>query len=103
MRRTWLSWLLPILMLFAQQGAYLHELSHYGPQGEQGSTGERKHAADRICETCLAYAQLANVAPTPDFSIPLLALTHRPADAVSYAARPGAAPCARSRGPPAFL
>ena len=103
MRRTWLSWLLSILMVLAQQGGYLHELSHYQPQTEQGSNGERKHAADRVCETCLAFAQLANVAPTTDLPIPLLALTYRLADAVSYAARPGAAPCARSRGPPAFL
>ncbi|MBV9890477.1 MAG: hypothetical protein JO090_06285 [Rhizobacter sp.] len=101
MRRTWVSWLLPLLMLFAQQGAYLHELSHYRPQTEQNSNG--KQMADRLCETCLSYAQLAGLASAPETAVALLGLRQQLADAVSYAARPGAAPCARSRGPPVFL
>ena len=103
MRRTWLSWLLPILMLLAQQGAYLHELSHYQPASEQGHGGDRKHAADKVCDTCLAYSHVADVASFSSFHAPLLALGHILIGAVTWSARPGAAPCARSRGPPTFL
>ena len=103
MRRTWLSWLLPILMLIAQQGAYLHELSHYRPATEQGQTGDKKHVADRLCDGCLAYSHLADLARFSVFQPPLLALGHSLVEAVAWSARPGTAPCARSRRPPALL
>jgi len=103
MRRTWLSWLLPILLVIAQQGAYLHELSHYRPATEQNQNDSRKHAADKLCESCLAYSHLADLARFSTFEPALLALGHSLIGVVTWSARPGAAPCARSRGPPAFL
>jgi hypothetical protein len=103
MRRAWLSWLFPLLMLFAQQGAYLHELSHYRPADEQGQQGDKKNGIDKVCETCLAFAHLADLAKPASIDLILLPLAHAAIAGVGFCARPGAAPCARSRGPPAFL
>lgn len=102
MRRSCLSWLLPFLMLLAQQGAYLHELSHYRPATEQDSK-RKEQLADKVCETCLAYSHLGAVARPADFAPPLLALAHSRPTAIPWSARPGTAPNARSRGPPALL
>jgi hypothetical protein len=101
-RRSW-TWVLSLLLLLAQHGAVLHELSHL-------SHGTATHGAmldvsDQLpdngsCPTCQAFSQVANPATA---SAVVLVLS--PADLIptldpSYAIVGAETPTPRSRGPP---
>jgi hypothetical protein len=101
MRKVWLSWLLPLLMLVAQQGAYWHELEHLRPPAEQ--TQEKKQAAEKLCTACLAFAHLADLTTARSFEPGLLSLGFAAAPSPLASESPADAPVARSRGPPLFL
>lgn len=95
--------LLTLLLLVAQQGALLHELSHYlapETQGESDKQGFAHHA----CATCLAFAQVHSAA-TADVALPTLLtnLSFAPSVTTSPAALAAELPSQRNRGPPAFL
>lgn len=95
-----LSWalLLPLFLLFAQQGELLHEYSH---DGRPVSSSQKKAPVPEHCQLCLAYAHLAGVA-RPDLAAPSLlsnlVFHFAPVVAVASAETPAAQP--RSRGPP---
>jgi len=101
MRKAFLSWVLPLLMLFAQQGAYWHELGHLRPPAEQ--TQEKKQAAEKLCSACLAFAHLADLTAPRIFQPGLLSLGFAAAPSPLSSESPADAPVARSRGPPRFL
>ena len=101
MRKLYLSWLLPLLMLVSQQGAYWHELGHLRPPAEQ--TQEKKQTAEKLCEACLAFAHLADLTETAAFEPALLSLSFGFTFPRTESALPSEAPAARSRGPPFFL
>ena len=93
--------LLPLLLLFAQQGELTHEYSHYGkpPAGSQ-----KKAPADPDhCPVCQAYAHLSGAAKT-EVQAPVLlsdlAFHYAPSFEVASADTEVAAP--RSRGPPSL-
>jgi hypothetical protein len=102
MRRLSLSWLLSLLLVFAQHGAVLHELGHLGHASHpSGATLTELQPQDNgLCSTCEAYAQVAN--PAAGGAVDL------PACPPAFTVLPGAcfqfhgadAPTARSRGPP---
>ncbi len=102
MRR--LSWalLLPLFLLFTQQGALHHAIGHVlTPPAESGKKAPDSDAGR--CEACLAYSQLAattshHVEP-PGLLVDLA--FSRPLEA-SPAGADGERPAARSRGPPAL-
>ena len=112
MRRLSISLLLPLLLLFAQQGALWHEIGHLSrgsaplaqaagvPQPQQR---EQLKSLDKLCETCLAYAQLASVAKTEVLPLNLLSFGFGFARVVAVLAICADAPALRARGPPAFL
>ncbi|MFO1271176.1 MAG: DUF2946 family protein [Rubrivivax sp.] len=92
--------LLPLLLLCVQQGAFLHELSHY-KAGETQDEGDRR-PANGPCALCLAFADVQSVA-TPAVP-PLLLLARLSFVLVPVAvviARAATPPPRRSRGPPA--
>lgn len=65
MRRLRLALALPLLVLFAQQGAALHELSHvYYSAYAVGSElrQDQQLPDDSLCPTCQAFAQVAHPA-----------------------------------------
>ena len=103
LRRLTLSVLLPLILLFSQQGALLHELSHWHlPSSNAAAASVEAASVDSdICLDCLAFAQVAGLA---QFDLPALP-TH---DGLGYhfvseAARSVAeasTPALRSRGPP---
>jgi hypothetical protein len=113
LRKHYLAFLLPVLLLLAQQGAVLHEFSHlYGnpaPAGFQSAFerasngGEQKRLPASACEKCLVYAHLAGaVSPhIPVISQPLLTFDF--AQQLAAAQRGIDIPTARSRGPPVIL
>jgi len=105
-RRLTLSFLLPLVLLLSQQGALLHEISHwhFSPPGTTSVVGEQAQAVSAdgdFCLTCLAYAQVGGLAK---FEIPVApsldSLTYHfapePVRHVAEATRPSA----RNRGPP---
>jgi len=112
--------LLPLLMLFAQQGALWHEIGHLSGGGSPlaGSAtllpdapasalpqqrSEQLKSLDKLCETCLAYAQLASVAKTDVLPLDLLSFGFGFARIVAVLAISADAPALRARGPPSFL
>ncbi len=108
-RKFHFSFLLPILLVLAQQGAILHELGHYrsaailaARQGQANSQDQDQPPGAR-CETCLLYAELAGAA-TPHF--PAFIAPHLAYDfwqQAEVAQRSTDIPLARSRGPPILL
>ncbi len=102
-RRLSIALVFPILLLLAEQGAWLHELSHAYYTGRAVHAQVRQDDGlvdDSLCLTCQAFAQVANpvgsALPVPD-APPATYLSS------SYYSRPivGAeAPTPRSRGPP---
>jgi hypothetical protein len=113
MRKLYISLLLPFLMLLVQQGAVWHELGHLGGsdtttatsfsgpqdkvQQDDGLTG------DKLCETCLAFAQLSGTAKTDVPLLSLLSVSNTKAQGVATHAITADAPAQRNRGPPTFL
>ena len=95
-----LSWtfLLPFLLLFAQQGELRHEYGHYA---QAAKTCQKAPAAIDHCPLCLAYAHLAGAASTAIAAPVLLAdlaFHFAPVFAPSSVDRQAALP--RNRGPP---
>ena len=103
LRKLCQSLLLPLLLLFAQQGALLHELSHY-PAPETQGHGNKQSSRGEACELCLAFAQVDSAAK-PDVAAPALlaglSFELAPAAAVFTIARE--LPSQRNRGPPPLL
>ncbi len=102
MRKVSVSVSLWLLLLFAQHGAVLHELSHICQAAStQVAAQAADDSTDKTCELCLGYSQLANSVThsVTDFLVQRSASqigTERP-----VAATPVDPPTPRSRGPPA--
>lgn len=115
-----------LLLITAQQGAVVHELSHYVAANSGGSTsaggltrpdelstsagvngaavrGASGVAADANCALCPAFAQVLTPAFTHSFKVPLLARADvQRSRAPQYPAIEIAVPTPRSRGPPSL-
>lgn len=104
MRKLHISIGLALLLLLAQQGAVLHEVSHICRVGT--NVQEQLHAQtalEKSCELCLAFSQVANPAGN---SVAPGQFEPSSCAARSLAARaaiPVDVPTPRSRGPPAGL
>jgi len=106
-RRSWTAFcrglVLPLLLLFAQQGALLHELSHYAGNEPQGAAHKQSPRGE-ACDLCLAFAQVDAAVAPHDAAPPLLGdLSFERATAPRLVARAADLPSLRNRGPPRFL
>ena len=99
------------VLLLAQQGAVVHELSHvfgtaHHVSGTAHSTGlkiDTRGAADSVCAQCPAFAQVTTPAFSHSFQIPIQVLiAAQLASELIIAAIETALPDPRSRGPPAL-
>ena len=104
LRRLTLALLLPLVLLFSQQGALLHELSHWHvPATGVESTAQASSADTDFCLDCLAFAQVAGLA---QFDLPVLpvadGLSHHLVSDAARSVAEAALPAPRSRGPPLF-
>jgi hypothetical protein len=102
MRRLSLSWLASLLLL-AQHGALLHELSHHAHCTQTaGATlhGDGQPLEACLCLTCEAFAQIANPATAAAVHVAASPPGLVPAPAPHYAIVAADAPTPRSRGPP---
>ena len=101
MRRPSLGWVLSLLLVFAQHGAVLHELSHLG-QGDHGTPALRVDVQllDSACSTCAAFAVVANPASATANTFVAFAPVVLPVAAPSSDFIGADAPTPRNRGPP---
>jgi hypothetical protein len=103
MRRLRLALALPLLVLFAQQGALLHELSHTYYSGHV--LGSQLHQDEQLpdnasCPTCQAFAQIAHPAVGSAVVLAAPPATYLSNPCPSYRMADADAPTPRSRGPP---
>jgi hypothetical protein len=103
MRRLSISWLASLLLLLAQHGALLHELSHHA-HGTQTAgatlTGDGQALEGGLCLTCEAFSHVTNPATAGAPHVPLSPPAVVPSLDPSYAVVAANAPTPRSRGPP---
>jgi hypothetical protein len=99
------SWLLlSLLLVIAQQGAVAHEISHYVDNVKQSQQKNKQSPADKLCEKCLAFAQIAGAVHAEPPVLALLALlTFEYSPQAPVAVIAAEAPACRNRGPPALL
>jgi hypothetical protein len=95
-----LALVLPLLLVFAQQGAMLHELSHIQPVGTGQVRYENNALASKICDICAAYAQVGNPASASVAVLPTAATVRHYVPAPLYSIVAAEALPPRSRGPP---
>jgi|GEM_PF-3379755 len=106
MHRSFFALLLPLLLLFAQQGVLTHELAHLrAPAASPARAGEatKQLAADTLCLSCLSHADLPGLLQAAAFRLRLAGFVHVQPDTASGVVTAARAlpPC--SRGPPVFL
>lgn len=104
MRQVFKTLGLLLLLMVAQQGAVVHELSHLSGADHAGlQLQEGDGTADKTCALCPAFAQVVTPAFSHSIHIPLL--VRFALESVSeprYAAVDAAVPRPRSRGPPSL-
>jgi hypothetical protein len=92
-----------LLLMVAQQGAVVHELSHVSGDNHVDLRAQPDGAADKTCALCPAFAQVVTPAFSHSFHIPLLVrFALEPVSEPRYAAIDAAVPRPRSRGPPSL-
>ena len=100
MRRLRISLALSLLLLVAQHGAVLHELSHVVRLSTADVSVHAGVLGEKYCELCLGYSQLGHGASHSP-SLFQFDLPTGPIHCNShYPATPADVPTARSRGPP---
>lgn len=106
MRKLVLHLLLPLVLLFSQQGAAWHALAHLTSAPHLASVASGQGGPDEpadTCPLCLAGAHLAFSLGTQPARLPLLLGRHEPAVTPLQAGLPAEHPTARGRGPPGPL
>ena len=92
-----------LLLLTAQQGAVVHELSHLSTLNQSQPRSMSGMASDATCALCPAFAQAATAAFSYAFHAPMLRpLAAGLAPESHRSAMVAAVPQARSRGPPSL-
>ncbi len=91
--------LLVLLLLFAQQAAYAHAISHLGKE----APAKEQLAHSKLCDKCVSFEKISGVAPT---SVPVLVsleFSFTPPPQVDYDYSPRTVAAFHSRAPPYFL
>ncbi len=103
-RRLIISWVLSLLLVFAQQGAVLHEIGHLTHSAADvpgvAPVSEQQPSQNAFCPACEAFAQVASAAPAPLADVEVTPAAIVPIPERSYPIIGADAPTARSRGPP---
>lgn len=103
MRRQCFSWVVSLLLLLAQHGALLHELSHFSHDTHSaGATvgQDSRPLESGLCLTCEAFSQVTNPATTGAAHVPLCPPALIPSPDPCVGVVMAHAPTPRSRGPP---
>ncbi len=103
MRQVFKALGLLLLLMVAQQGAVVHELSHVSGANNVELLVQSGGTADTTCALCPAFAQVVTPAFCHSFHIPLLVrFALERVSEPRYAAIDAAVPRPRSRGPPSL-
>ena len=103
MRNVYKALSLFLLLLTAQQGAVVHELSHVFGADQAQVRVDAGGAVDTTCALCPAFAQAATPAFSHSLQIPLLVRIGSQLIAEPpFLAVDASAPRPRSRGPPSL-
>ena len=103
MRQVFKTLGLLLLLMVAQQGAVVHELSHLSGAKHIELQLQADGDADKTCALCPAFAQVVTPAFSHSFHIPLLArFALETVSEPLNAAISAAVPRPRSRGPPSL-
>ena len=94
---------LALLLVFAQQGAILHELGHVYRTSAPALRNYATLPHGKMCETCLAFAQAANPASGTLLVPRIVAAVRHVSPDPEYSIIAAGAPAPRSRGPPILL
>ena len=101
MRHVFKAICLWLLLTVAQQGAVIHDLSHFSRVNHAGLRVDSQTAADAACALCPAFAQVVTPAFGHAFHVPpLVRAAPERISAPHYSAIDAAVPRPRSRGPP---
>jgi hypothetical protein len=103
MSRIRVVFALAVLLVVAQQGAMLHELSHVYRSGAPELQNKATFLDGKLCETCLAFAQAGTAASGTMLLLPLVAVVRHVSPEPQYSIIAASAPAPRSRGPPILL
>lgn len=97
LRRFLLSISLVLLFALGQQGAVLHEISHYSDVSQSSQRPSKAPHSSSVCDKCISYGELASALAVSVFATPLLAAgyvaiaytsdSHSAATLPSYSAR----------------
>ncbi len=91
------------VLIVAQQGAVVHELSHVFRASHSEGKAATAGFADTTCAQCPAFAQVVTPAFSHSFHVPLLVrITAERVTELEIAAIDAAVPHPRSRGPPSL-
>jgi len=94
-----LNGLLILLLLFAQQAAYAHAISHLGKE----PPANEQIAHSKLCDKCVSFEKISGVAPT---NVPILVsldLVFAQLPHVDYVYGPRTVAAFHSRAPPFYL
>jgi hypothetical protein len=88
-----------LLLLFAQQAAFAHAISHIGKQ----PPANEQLAHSKLCDKCVSFEKISGVAPTSPPPLLALQLVFTPPSQASRAFTPRTVVVFQGRGPPVFL
>jgi hypothetical protein len=102
-RRTRLWLLLPLLLVIAQQGAWLHALSHaaYAANPQRVTLEQAQSSFENgVCPSCQSFGQLGSALCSSPAALPAPATPLCPPTAPRYSQPAAQLPAPRNRGPP---
>jgi hypothetical protein len=103
MRRSYLVFLLPLLLLLTQQLVAIHEIGHYSDAVSRSQSGNKQLPGDKQCEQCFAFASIAGAATSDAPSFALAVLAYHYSSPLQSAVIAADTPAHRNRGPPVLF
>lgn len=99
LKRTFMILVLPLLFLFAQQGAITHEISHFT---EPAPLNQQKQQSPHspICDQCVSYEEMAGALNSPNFHHPVILTTAIQLDGFQYVSSHQVVIPRQARAPP---
>lgn len=99
-RSSLLAFIAAMLLVLGQQAALRHELGHFK---QRIANHEHQLPADKTCEQCGAFGQIAGGVNSPFHAFAVEALTHRISTTMTTVVVAADLPAFRNRGPPTIL
>lgn len=93
LQRRLTSWLFALALLFGQATAFVHALGHLDPHDSA--------LPDKVCEVCVAQANLGSAAPATVLSLPVEPARHTGLPTIAHPSVPAPIQHAQARAPPA--